>query len=158
MIGTEVVLLCGVAGAGKTTYARTLERSGYLRLSYDEEMWALGHDSRTAPPEVLAAADEKVRARLREAVAAGTPVVLDASLSTRAIRDEFRALVRAAGGTPRLVLVDAPAAVVDARMRERAARDDADALHLDPAASRAYRDAFEFPADDEPHDRIRSSA
>jgi len=36
----EVVLLCGVAGAGKTTYALGLEALGYVRLSVDEEVWA----------------------------------------------------------------------------------------------------------------------
>jgi hypothetical protein len=36
----EVVLLSGVAGAGKTTYALGLEALGYVRLSVDEEVWA----------------------------------------------------------------------------------------------------------------------
>ncbi|MFG3602465.1 AAA family ATPase [Micromonospora chersina] len=35
----EVVLMCGVAGAGKTTYAKDLETKGYFRLSVDEEIW-----------------------------------------------------------------------------------------------------------------------
>lgn len=30
---SRVVLMCGIAGAGKTTYARRLERDGYVRLS-----------------------------------------------------------------------------------------------------------------------------
>jgi len=34
----EVVLLCGVAGAGKTTYAKRLETCGHVRLSIDEEI------------------------------------------------------------------------------------------------------------------------
>ena len=36
---SRVVLMCGVAGAGKTTYAKELEAQGYARLSIDEEVW-----------------------------------------------------------------------------------------------------------------------
>ena len=37
-----VTLLCGPAGAGKTTYARKLERRGAVRLSMDEAVWRDG--------------------------------------------------------------------------------------------------------------------
>jgi predicted kinase len=151
----EAVLLCGVAGAGKTTYARTLEARGYVRVSYDEEMWALGHDSSTATPEVLAEADRRVRRRIRESLAEGTPVVVDASLSTRAIRDDFRGLVTDAGGTVRLVVVDAPIDVLVTRMRQRGGAD-ANSLVLGERALREYHASFEFPGPDEPHERITS--
>ena len=35
-----VYLLCGFVGSGKTTYARELERSGIVRLSIDELVFA----------------------------------------------------------------------------------------------------------------------
>ena len=34
-----VVMLCGIAGSGKTTLANRLEKMGFLRLSIDEEVW-----------------------------------------------------------------------------------------------------------------------
>jgi signal recognition particle GTPase len=34
----RVVLMCGLAGSGKTTYATQLEVQGYVRLSIDEEV------------------------------------------------------------------------------------------------------------------------
>ncbi|MFF4925305.1 AAA family ATPase [Kitasatospora sp. NPDC001261] len=34
-----VVLMCGLPGAGKTTYAMGLVRRGYARLSIDEVVW-----------------------------------------------------------------------------------------------------------------------
>ena len=34
-----VVMLCGIAGSGKTTLAKRLEKMGFLRLSIDEEVW-----------------------------------------------------------------------------------------------------------------------
>ncbi|MFG3225768.1 AAA family ATPase [Kitasatospora sp. NPDC048194] len=36
---STVVLMCGLPGAGKTTYARALVRRGYVRLSIDEVVW-----------------------------------------------------------------------------------------------------------------------
>ncbi|MGW3045535.1 AAA family ATPase [Kitasatospora sp. NPDC001159] len=36
---STVVLMCGLPGAGKTTYAKELERRGYVRLSIDEVVW-----------------------------------------------------------------------------------------------------------------------
>lgn len=32
-------MLCGVAGVGKTTYAKDLEARDYVRPSVDEEIW-----------------------------------------------------------------------------------------------------------------------
>jgi GTPase SAR1 family protein len=34
-----VVLMCGMAGSGKTTFSQRLEASGFTRLSIDEEVW-----------------------------------------------------------------------------------------------------------------------
>ncbi|MGB2992314.1 MAG: AAA family ATPase, partial [Paenisporosarcina sp.] len=35
-----VVMMCGVAGSGKTTFSQLLETEGFVRLSIDEEIWA----------------------------------------------------------------------------------------------------------------------
>ena len=36
----RVVLLCGLAGSGKTTYAQGLAVAGHVRLSIDAEVWS----------------------------------------------------------------------------------------------------------------------
>ena len=38
---TEVIMMCGVCGSGKTTFAKQKEREGYIRLSIDETMWKM---------------------------------------------------------------------------------------------------------------------
>ena len=38
---SKVIMMCGVCGSGKTTYAKKKEQEGYIRLSIDEEMWKL---------------------------------------------------------------------------------------------------------------------
>ena len=35
---SKVIMMCGVCGSGKTTYAKEKEQEGYIRLSIDEEM------------------------------------------------------------------------------------------------------------------------
>jgi dephospho-CoA kinase len=66
-----VVLMCGVAGSGKTTFAKLLERKGFARLSIDEEVWSgsgrFGLDSDAADyPRHLEAARGRLRRRLIE--------------------------------------------------------------------------------------------
>ena len=34
---SKVVMMCGVCGSGKTTYAKQLEKNGFVRLSIDEK-------------------------------------------------------------------------------------------------------------------------
>ena len=34
-----VIMMCGIAGAGKTTFSKILEQNGFVRLSIDEEIW-----------------------------------------------------------------------------------------------------------------------
>lgn len=36
---SNVIMMCGVCGSGKTTYAKQKEKNGYVRLSIDEELW-----------------------------------------------------------------------------------------------------------------------
>ena len=38
--GSLVIMMCGVAGSGKTTFAQKLEKIGFSRLSNDEEKWS----------------------------------------------------------------------------------------------------------------------
>lgn len=39
-VASIVVMMCGVAGSGKTTFAKKLEKEGFARLSIDEDIWA----------------------------------------------------------------------------------------------------------------------
>jgi hypothetical protein len=38
-VGSRVVLMCGIAGSGKTTYLQRFERDGYVRVFIEEEVW-----------------------------------------------------------------------------------------------------------------------
>lgn len=61
---SKVIMMCGVCGSGKTTYAKKKEQEGYIRLSIDEEMWKLyGRKGIDYPEEQYEKLSEQVTAR-----------------------------------------------------------------------------------------------
>src|SRR5659263_334171 len=93
--GPEVVLMCGLAGSGKTTYSKELETRGYVRLSVDEEVWErfgrFGVDYDASLYEAHSAvARRSLDERLTSLVTQGRDVVVDSSLWQRVRREECR--------------------------------------------------------------------
>jgi hypothetical protein len=135
-VGAEapaVVLTRGVAGTGKSTAAAALvERIGAVRLRSDVERRRLFPDPdpayRYAP-----AAHDAVYARLEalaaRAVAAGYPVVVDATFLERSRRAPFVALARRRGIPLRILDLDVPdeTAIERIRRRRRAGVDPSEA-------------------------------
>lgn len=144
---SRVILMCGPSGSGKSAYARRLEADGMVRLSFDHETWRRGL---TAPLTAEAAAEIEadLRARLLAMVAAGTDVVLDFSFSTRALRDDYRALLAPSGVVPETVYLATDRETALARLRGRTGRDGDD-LVLDPDVAARHFDTFEVPTADE---------
>ena len=67
---SRVIFMCGPSGAGKSTYARHLESTGMVRLSFDVEMWRRGISTVPPPPPLREEIETDLRARLLELVAA----------------------------------------------------------------------------------------
>ncbi|MEJ5946362.1 ATP-binding protein [Pseudokineococcus basanitobsidens] len=130
--GPLVVLMCGVAGSGKTAYAQSLERQGHVRLSIDEEVWRrfgrydVDYDE-SDYASFSQIAEEALCARLLELIADGRDVVLDLSFWRRASREQYKRLIESAGGRWRLVYLQAEPYVLRQRLAERAQRFDANA-------------------------------
>lgn len=128
----EVVMMCGVAGAGKTTYALNLETQGYVRLSVDEEIWRrFGRHGVDYEPEQYEqhseVARKAVRERLLSLLADGRDVVVDSSFWQRSQRDEYKRLIEQAGGRWRLLYLRADPKLLRHRLDARAERCDASA-------------------------------
>lgn len=148
-----VTLLSGPTATGKTTMAQALEATGALRLSMDEVQWAAGYRGEFPPRDVLVALEEQLKRRMADAVAEGRAVVVDLSLTTRELRDAWRAAAEAAGASVDLVVLTAPTDVLWARIQQRAGRDDPNACTLDRDALEAYVASVEPPHPDE-HARV----
>jgi len=101
---TDVVVVMGVPGAGKTTFAARYLSRGYTRLNRDERGGSLG-DLATA---------------LDEALAAGvTQVVLDNTYLTRASRSFVVEIAGRHGASARCAWLDTPLAQAQVNLVER---------------------------------------
>jgi predicted kinase len=140
----RVIFMCGPAGSGKSTVARKYEQQGMTRLSFDQEAWARGISTMPLPPDVHRDIEDVLRARLVELARAGTDVVVDFSFWSRAMREEYRELLRPPGLVPETVYLATGRATVLQRVAVRAAADGDDfAISTELAAF--YFDHFEPP-------------
>lgn len=121
---SNVIMMCGVCGSGKTTYAKQKEKDGFVRLSIDEEMWkTYGRKGIDYPDSRYEELSEEVEAMLRERlirfVKDGKNVVIDFSLWSRENRDFYRTIIEKAGGTAKLVYMKASKETLRKRLQKR---------------------------------------
>lgn len=140
---SRVVMMCGPGGAGKTSYAKRLEREGWTRLSFEVEFWKLG--IRTMPSaDVVTAVAADLKARLLRHVAARDDVVLDFGFWFRRQRDEYRTLLAPHGIVPETVYVATDLATILSRVGDRHGRQ-ADDWPLTEREATDYFERFEPP-------------
>ncbi|WP_402463617.1 AAA family ATPase [Isoptericola aurantiacus] len=144
----RVFLLCGPAGSGKSTRARALEAKGWARLSLDVAAWREGYRDHPLPDDVTVRLKARLRQECVELVRAGRDVVVDLSFWSRAMRDDYRALLRPLGVVPVTIYLPTPREVVLARLARRAGTGPDDVVVTPETASR-YLDGFEPPTPDE---------
>ena len=149
---STVVLMCGLPGAGKTTYARELVLRGYVRLSIDEAVWQrLGHRDAglVLEPEAFDRLKEEVRAEQRrelvELMRAGRDVVVDYSFWSRAARDDYKALIERHGCRWELVHLKTDRATLERRLQARNGESGANSVTVDATLLNRYLAAFEEP-------------
>lgn len=147
-----VVLMCGLPGAGKTTYAMDLVRRGYARLSIDEVVWQrLGQ--RDAGLHLEAEAYDRLKEEVRreqrqelvELMLAGRDVVVDYSFWSRAARDDYKALIERHGCRWELVHLAADRATLELRLQVRNGEEGANCVTVDEQLFLRYLADFEVP-------------
>jgi len=147
-----VVLMCGLPGSGKSTYAQRYVDAGYARLSLDEAIWQRldGRDAgRVLEPDEFDALKVEVRLEQRrelaDLMASGRDVVVDYTFWSRARRDDYKALIEARGGQWRLVYLAADRDTLAQRIAARNADVGANSVTLSPELFEQYLDRFEEP-------------
>ncbi|HEX5114287.1 MAG TPA: ATP-binding protein [Pseudonocardiaceae bacterium] len=149
---TTVVLMCGLPGSGKTTYAMELVRRGYVRLSIDEAVWErIGQRDAgvVLDAETFDRLKEEIRAEQRrelvELMRTGRDVVVDYSFWSRAARDDYKALVESHGCHWELVHFKVDRATAARRLRVRNGQDGANSVTVNDDLFDRYATAFEPP-------------
>ena len=120
----KVIMMCGICGFGKTTYAKQKEKEGYVRLSIDEEMWkTYGRKGIDYPNEQYEKLSEIVEMALQKELLSliqqGKYVVLDFSFWNKENREYYKRLIEKAGGTPELVYMKASKGTLQKRLYKR---------------------------------------
>lgn len=154
-------MLSGPAGSGKTTYAKTLEEQGILRLSIDETMARRhGRAGRDYPVEDYPALEREVLREHRETLigtlAVGDSVVLDYGFGRREERDEYKTLIEENGGKWRLLYFAISRDRLWERLRARNEQPGPDAVPVSEALLDKMLEWFEVP-DGEGEEKIEIS-
>lgn len=121
---SNVIMMCGVCGSGKTTYSKQKEKEGYIRLSIDEEMWNTygqrGIDYPENQYDILSEKTELVlREKLESLIKHGKNVVVDFSFWNKENRALYRNIIKKAGGTVELVYMKADKELLWERLQKR---------------------------------------
>jgi predicted kinase len=146
-VSGRLILLCGLAGAGKTTLAKQLEAEGAVRMCPDEWLVALGFDIYDKPARV---AVEGLQWELSRAlVLRGLTVVDECGVWQREERDLRRMWAREHGVAVELRFLDAPVDVLAARVAERNRTLQDGEPRIDPALVVFWHERIQRPGSEE---------
>ena len=145
-------LICGQAGAGKTTYAKKLEnRRSATRFSKDQ--WVIALHGRNLRMEEWNAAQEKCYRLIAELtvklLAQKIDVILDYGFWYREERLAAKDLAASVGATAMTHYLDTPGAIRRERVLSRNHALDDDSVEISPDAFEKQLDWFEKPSDAE---------
>ncbi|WP_419885948.1 AAA family ATPase [Paenibacillus sp. B-A-8] len=147
-----VVMMCGVAGSGKTTFAQKLEKEGFVRLSIDEDIWATHGRFGVDYPEqnydtYLKESELKLRGELVNLIQAKQHVVVDFSFWQRNRRNDYKQLIEEHSGVWELIYLKVQPDELRRRLLIRSERFDANAAFtITEDTLTRFLSGFETPA------------
>lgn len=147
-----VHLLCGFIGAGKTTFARTLEeRTGAVRITKDE--WLIRLIGNDPTIDGYADYDHKICGLSRDVafqlVAKGIDVIIDEGLWEKEQRALLRKRTAEAGAEAVLYYLDTPIATIRERVARRNESLAKDSFMITNAMLESYLPLWQPPTKDE---------
>jgi predicted kinase len=128
----RVYLMCGIAGAGKTTLANKLVEKGFIRLSIDEYIWAqfgkYNIDYHPGQyPELQKEAEYQLEQELITYLKQKQSLVIDYSFWKRSNREKYKALIESYGVECIILFFKVDYEILKSRLKNRSSRFDANA-------------------------------
>ncbi len=145
---SKIIFMCGPAGSGKSTVAKRLERAGMARLSFDEESFARGITEHPLSTEIHAEIEQDLMRHLLRLIQQERDVVLDYAFWSRAMREQYKAILTPLGLEAEIYYVMTPKAIALQRIRARTGSDPNE-MQLSEETAARYYDSFEPPTADE---------
>ena len=148
---SKVVLMCGLSGSGKTTFAKQLECHGFYRLSVDEEIWdnygQFGIDYAEEEYDKLSALAEKALfIQFLELLKSKRNIVVDFSFWQKEKRNEFKLIVETNLGKWFLVYMNPPISAIKSRLKIRNKTFEPNsAFPITDSILNKYIDSFQIP-------------
>jgi predicted kinase len=149
-------MMYGFVGAGKTTFAKTLEQDlPAIRFTHDEWMSKLYGDN---PPlehfnDYYQRVYDLIWEYAEKLLKLKQDVILDSGFWSRGSRDEARIRAKAFGADTRLYFLDTSEALCLERIRKRN-QNLQGSLYIDDHAFESFKQRFEALGDDEDHQVI----
>jgi predicted kinase len=148
--------MCGLAFSGKTTVSKRIASAlGLARISLDEINHARGLDAAAG----LSDAEWEVTSHMAmdqvsALLAAGQSVIVDDTFSHRFLRERLRSVAKQHGASFRILFLDVPRAVCEARIRHN--RSEGGRSDLFDNVFQHHADRFQRPQPDEAPTRLAS--
>lgn len=145
-----VIMLCGLTGSGKSTYAERVISKGYVKISIDEVMYEkYGVAGIDYPDEKYLELEKEVKSELNnqliKLIHEGVSVILDYGFWTRKERDRYKEIIQAAGGYWQLLYFKASPETLAKRLRKRNAHKGANSFFITRSMLDDFVERFEIP-------------
>ena len=146
-------IICGFIGAGKTTFARKLEKeTGAVRITKDEWMVRMFGNKITSDKN-FEEYDHNIIDLTREfafkILKSGSDVIMDEGFWAKSQRDEMKQKAINVGAKPVLYYVECPAAEMRKRVVDRSKSDSVDSFEISGEMFDSYLKHWQPPEKDE---------
>jgi hypothetical protein len=143
-------IIVGFIGAGKTTFARKLEKeTGAVRFTKDE--WMVRLFGNTPPKDTFAEYDSRMASLATDmalkCLKAGISVIIDEGFWVKEHRDKIKEKVKNEGAIPVLYYLDVPFEIMKSRTLKRSENPPVDSFSIDEESFNQYWKQFNPPSD-----------
>lgn len=147
---SKVIMMCGVCGSGKTTFAKKKEKEGFIRISIDEEMWRLygarGIDYPNDNYEELSSiVESKLQNDIVNYIKEDKNLVIDFSFWSKSNRKYYKNFLEELGADIQLIYLKVDKETLKKRIESRNKNHDVNSQFIDEKTFEMYYNGFEEP-------------